>query len=133
MSEERMTDLRDIEEVGPLPIWDGVVARAIEGEHITFSVVELAPNAVVPEHRHPNEQIGMVIQGSGRFRVGDEERDVRPGSTWRVLADVPHEMHVGPEGAVVIDVFTPLRSDWRAFTPDQPRPTVWPASEARSR
>src|SRR5918999_5573798 len=122
-----MSNLRDIGEVGPLPIWEGVVARAIEGERITFSVVELAPNAVVPEHRHPNEQIGMVIQGSGRFRVGDEERDVRPGSTWRVLADVPHELTVGPEGAVVIDVFSPPRADWRGTPIAEPRPLVWPA------
>ena len=121
-----MDDLRDISEVAPLPIWEGVVARPIEGERITMAVVELAPNAHVPEHRHANEQVGIVLRGGGRFRVGDEEREVGPGSTWRILGDVPHEMYVGPEGAVVIDVFNPVREDWRSVTPEEPRPPLWP-------
>jgi quercetin dioxygenase-like cupin family protein len=121
-----MDDLRDIGEVAPLPIWEGVVARPIESERITLAVVELAPNAHVPEHRHPNEQVGIVLRGGGRFRVGDEEREVGPGSTWRILGDVPHEMYVGPDGAVVIDVFNPVREDWRSVTPDEPRPPLWP-------
>jgi hypothetical protein len=44
-----------------------------------------------------------------------------PGGTWRILGDVPHEVTVGPDGAVVIDVFSPPREDWRAF-PDRGRP-----------
>ena len=28
---------------------------------------------------------------------------------------MPHEVHTGPEGAVVIDVFAPVRADWQAL------------------
>ena len=124
-----MRTLREVHELPPLPIWEGVVARPIEGERITMAVVELEPNAVVPEHRHPNEQVGVMLQGSGTFRVGDETREIGPGGMWRILADVPHELHVGPEGAVVIDVFSPVRADWRAFQPQEPRPPLWPRGE----
>ncbi len=118
--------LRDLVELDPLAIWTGVRARRVVGERITLAIVELDANAVVPEHRHPNEQLGIVLRGGGRFRVGDEVREVRPGSTWRILADVPHEMVVGPDGAVVIDVFSPPREDWDVVPTAEPRVLVWP-------
>ena len=68
----------------------------------------------MPEHRHPNEQCGIVIRGQVRFRIGDETRSIGPGGTWRILGNEPHEVHTGPEGATVIDAFAPIRSDWEA-------------------
>jgi unsaturated pyranuronate lyase len=116
----------DVPAIGPQAIWDGVVVRAVQGERTTVGVVELEPDAHVPEHRHENEQLGMVIAGSVRFRVGDETRELGPGGTWRILANEPHEVHAGPEGAVVIDVFAPPRDDWSALEPQPPRPPRWP-------
>jgi unsaturated pyranuronate lyase len=120
-----MKSLRDIGEVRPVDIWNGVNARPIEGERITMAFVELEPNTRVPEHTHENEQVGIMLQGSGTFRVGDETMEVRPGSTWRILSNVPHSLDVGPEGAVVIDIFAPLRADWRRFEPRDPAPSTW--------
>jgi unsaturated pyranuronate lyase len=122
-----MEDLREIGDVPPRDIWDGVVARTIEGERVTMALVELQPDALVPEHTHENEQVGIMLQGSGTFRVGDETMEVRPGSTWRVLSNVPHSMDVGPEGAVVIDIFSPLRSDWHRFEARAAAPSTWRA------
>jgi quercetin dioxygenase-like cupin family protein len=125
--------LRDLADFGPLRIWDGVVARAVEGEQLTLSVVELEPNGLVPEHRHPNEQIGLLLQGSLTFRVGDESRALTPGGTWRIPENVPHEVHVGPDGAVVIDAFAPIRADWHQFEPEAPRRPLWPPSSHEER
>jgi len=55
-------------------------------------------------------------------------RTFGPGGTWRIPSNVPHEVRVGPEGAIAIDVFSPIRDDWD-FPMLAPRPTVWPASE----
>jgi quercetin dioxygenase-like cupin family protein len=119
------SNLVDLADHEPIQVWEGVIARRVQGERITLAVVELAPNAIVPEHRHPNEQNGMVIQGRVLFRCGDEERQLGPGGTWRILGDVPHSVVTGPDGAVVIDVFTPIRDDWDRFDVlDQP--PVWP-------
>ena len=113
--------------MGPQDIWDGVSVRAVHGERITLGVVELAPNAVVPEHRHENEQLGMVLSGSLTFRVGDESRELGPGETWCIRANMPHEVAAGPDGAVVLDVFAPTRDDWSAFEHQAPREPRWPA------
>jgi quercetin dioxygenase-like cupin family protein len=97
----------------PQKIWDGVAGRAIHGERITLGVIELDPSSVVPEHSHENEQLGIMLAGSVQFRVGDETRELRPGDTWSIPANTPHEVHTGPEGAVMIDVFGPVREDWK--------------------
>lgn len=111
MSDDALVDL---DRLPVLQIWSNVVARPIEGERITAAVVELDPGGVVPEHRHDNEQVGLVITGTVRFRVGEETRDLGPGGTWRIASNVPHEVVAGPEGAVVVDVFSPIREDWAA-------------------
>jgi unsaturated pyranuronate lyase len=117
----------DLAAIGPQDIWTGVVARAVHGERLTLAVVELAPNAAVPEHSHENEQLGMVLSGSLTFRVGDETRELGPGGTWCIPSNVPHEVTAGAEGAAVLDLFAPPRADWSAFEPQPPRTPVWPA------
>jgi quercetin dioxygenase-like cupin family protein len=108
-------------------IWDDVTARIVQSELLTMAIVELAPNSVVPAHRHGNEQLGFVIRGTLRFTVDGETRERAPGDSWRILADVPHQVTVGPDGAVVAEVYSPVREDWAAL-PDTPaRPPVWPA------
>jgi len=107
-------------------IWDGVHARAIHGERITLGVIELDANSVVPEHAHEPEQLGIVLAGSLRFRVGDERRELGPGETWTIPSNVPHEVEVGPDGAVVLDVFAPTRDDWREAARADAREPRWP-------
>jgi quercetin dioxygenase-like cupin family protein len=122
-----MTNLVDIETVPAIDVWgDAVRARRIEGENMTLAIVELKPNAIVPEHTHPNEQMGFVIQGSVTFTIDGETRDLGPGGTWRILSMRPHDVSVGPEGAIVVDVFSPVRSDWSRFTPMEGVRPVWP-------
>jgi quercetin dioxygenase-like cupin family protein len=108
-----MSQFNDLQALPLLEVWgDSVRARRVQGERITLAVVELAPNAIVPEHRHAAEQLGMVITGSMHFTIDGETRDLGPGGTWRILSDRPHDVQAGPDGAIVIDVFTPVRSDW---------------------
>jgi quercetin dioxygenase-like cupin family protein len=102
----------DVGSIEPLRIWDGVTGWPVHGDEVTLSVIELAPGAVVPEHSHVNEQVGVLLRGSMRFRIGDEEREVTRGATWCIRAHVPHAVHTGPDGATIAEVFAPPRTDW---------------------
>ena len=124
-----MNDLADLEHIPPIQVFTGVRVRRVQGDLVTLAVVELDPHAVVPEHRHPSEQHGMVITGQMDFRVGDERRTLGPGGTWRIRSDIPHEAHAGPEGAVVIDVFAPIRADWDDLPTLERAHPAWPARE----
>ena len=125
-----MSNLRDLADITPIQVWDGVIARRLDGEQLTLAVVELEPNALVPEHRHAAEQFGVVIEGEVHFRIENESRVLGPGGTWRILGDRPHEVRAGAEGAVVVDAFSPPRHDWddkpTAGSSDDPRPPLWP-------
>ncbi|HYI67836.1 MAG TPA: cupin domain-containing protein [Candidatus Limnocylindrales bacterium] len=123
-----MNDLADLEHIPPIQVFTGVRVRRVQGDLVTLAVVELDPHAVVPEHRHPSEQHGMVITGQMDFRIGDERRTLGPGGTWRIRSDTPHEAHAGPEGAVVIDVFAPVRADWDELPMMEPSRPVWPSA-----
>jgi quercetin dioxygenase-like cupin family protein len=121
-----MSAFAKLSEIAPLPIWDGVVSRAVQGAHITMAIVELEPNSVVPEHQHHNEQLGLVLKGSLDFTIGGEHCRVTAGDTYNIPAQVPHGVTTGPDGAVVLDVFSPVRADWARFTADAPRTPAWP-------
>ena len=108
-----MSNLVDITDAPLLALWGETVrGRRIQGERLTLAVVELAPNAVVPEHRHEAEQLGMVISGDVQFTLDGETRHLGPGGTWRILSNRPHDVTAGPDGAVVLDIFNPIRDDW---------------------
>lgn len=120
-----MSAFGDLGGIAPQRIWDQIAARSVNGERITLAVVELDPNAVVAEHSHEQEQLGIVLRGTMDFRVGDERRELGPGGTWRIPSNTPHEATAGPEGAVVIDVFAPTRDDWAALESFD-RDPLWP-------
>jgi quercetin dioxygenase-like cupin family protein len=121
-----MSAFGGIDRLEHLRIWDGVTAQAVEGERTTLAVVDLEPESSVPEHSHENEQLGVLIRGSMRFRVGEETREVGPGDTWRILGHVPHEVTAGPDGALAIECFTPARDDWAGLErlDDRPAPRL---------
>ncbi len=124
-----MNDLIDIGDAARIDLWgDAVKGRRVQGERITLAVIELGPNAVVPEHHHDAEQLGIVITGEVTFDLDGEVRRLGPGGTWRILSNRPHQVTAGPDGAVVIDVFTPVRADWDDLPTVDDAPPAWPVS-----
>jgi quercetin dioxygenase-like cupin family protein len=121
-----MSAFGDLASSEPLPIWDGLLARAVLGEQSTLAVIELDADIAVPEHSHANEQLGVVIEGSITFTIGDETKQLGPGETWRIVAHVPHSVVAGPTGAVLVESFAPRRDDWDARARLVSRPPRWP-------
>ena len=116
----------ELDSLRPQRIWEGITGRTIHGERVTLSLIELEPGAVVPEHAHENEQVGLLLDGSVTFTIGGETRDLRRGATWRILAHVPHAVVVGSDGALIVEVFSPIRDDWHALETQEPRPARLP-------
>ena len=127
-----MSAFADLPEIAPHAIWDGLTGRVVEGERVTFAVIELEPDCVVPEHSHENEQLGVLVRGSVTFRIGDEVRELGPGATWRIPGGVPHDVQTGPDGAIVIEAFAPARADWAGLERLEPSAPLWPASGAQA-
>jgi quercetin dioxygenase-like cupin family protein len=121
------SNLRDITDVPALDVWgDTVQARVIVGRNASLAVVELAPGAIVPEHRHEHEQLGLCIRGSITFTIDGERRELGPGGTWRITSNLPHDAVAGPDGASVVDIFSPVRADWDSLPKSAPGRPRWP-------
>jgi quercetin dioxygenase-like cupin family protein len=96
----------------PRRIWDGAVVRPLHGERITVGIIEFEPLAHVPEHRHDNEQLGLVLEGSITMVIDGDRRELHAGDLYLVRGGVPHSGEAGPAGATVADAFSPVRVDW---------------------
>lgn len=126
-----MTNLVGIGDLVVLDVWgETVQARVVTGANASLAVIELAPGAVVPGHQHAHEQLGICLEGSITFTVGLERRELGPGGTWRIPSNLEHDAVAGPDGAVVIDVFAPVRADWGALPRSAPGRARWPRNDA---
>jgi quercetin dioxygenase-like cupin family protein len=94
-----MSAFDDLHSIPPQLLADGYLARAVHGKELTLAVVEIVPGAELPEHRHVNEQFGIVIEGSVTLRIGDETRTVEPGGIWKIPSQTPHTVTGGDAGA----------------------------------
>jgi quercetin dioxygenase-like cupin family protein len=94
-------------------IFPGVELRSASGENLMISVVNLEPGSVVPDHSHPHEQMGYLISGHLEFTIGGQTRLLGPGDQWRIPGGVAHRVVAVGGPAVAIDVFHPVREDYR--------------------
>ena len=110
---------------GDVTILLRVPAEATGGAFSFFE--EVPPLVDTPLHVHEHEdELFYVLEGEHVFRVGDEERLLGPGGTWRILGGVPHTAQAGPDGAVVVDTFAPVRADWDVLDVLAPTAPRWP-------
>jgi quercetin dioxygenase-like cupin family protein len=91
----------------------GVDTRIFVGDNVMLSVVRIAPNAVGDVHSHPNEQWGVLLEGAATRIQGGEEVAVSKGDFWHTPGGVPHGIRASAEGAIVLDIFSPPREEYR--------------------
>lgn len=94
-------------------IFPGVEILTTSGTGLMFSVVTLEPNSVVLLHSHPHEQMGILISGRLEFTIGGITKIVGPGDIWRIPSGVPHKVVTLEAKSVALDVFHPIREDYR--------------------
>ena len=91
----------------------GLTTRIHPGEQAMLSVVSIAPGAEGTMHSHPEEQWGIMLEGSGMRTQDGAEIPVAAGDFWRTPGGVVHGLRAGPEGCKVVDIFAPPRDAYR--------------------
>lgn len=94
-------------------IYPGVEISTWWGEKLMLSLVEIQPHAVVEEHQHPHEQMGMVLEGQAIFIIDDTERILKPGDRYRIPGNVRHKVIALDEPFKALDVFSPPREEYK--------------------
>jgi len=91
-----------------------------------MAVVDVDADMQVPEHSHDNEQLGFVLRGEITMTIAGEARTLAVGETYSIPSNTPHSAATGPDGATVVDIFAPVRSDWEQVERLSPEPGLWP-------
>jgi unsaturated pyranuronate lyase len=94
-------------------IFPGVDIYTTCGEQMMISLVEMQPHAVVEEHSHPHEQMGLMLEGEVDFTIGGHKQRVGAGGMWRIPGGVLHKVVALDKPVRAIDVFHPPREDYR--------------------
>ncbi len=89
----------------------GVELRIITDAKMSMAFFRLKPGAAIPEHTHPHEQMGTVLQGAIEVTIGAEKQIAAQGAAYHVLSDQPHSARCLDKPAQVLEVFSPPRED----------------------
>jgi unsaturated pyranuronate lyase len=101
------------EDVRPFSLAEGVSGRPLFGEGAMLNLIEFEPGAVVPLHSHEHEQLGIVLRGMQALVVDGVAHELGPMEGYVLPGGVPHSAYCGPEGSTVLDIFRPVREDYR--------------------
>jgi quercetin dioxygenase-like cupin family protein len=103
----------DIETLKSHELVAGIQARTAWGEQMLCSIVDLQPGSVLPLHSHPHEQAGIVLEGELEMTIAGETRLLQRGALYIIPGDVEHSARVGERAARVLDVFSPVREEYK--------------------
>ena len=87
--------------------------QLIWGDRVMMAIITTPANQPAgPPHKHPNEQVGVVMEGEVTVIIGDETRTLKPGDAYVAPANVPHGRASVPESPIkMLEIFSPPRED----------------------
>lgn len=92
---------------------EGITTRIFPGDQAMLSVVRIAPHSTGAPHSHPQEQWGVLLEGACVRIQGGAEVAMKAGDFWRTPGGVEHTIIAGSDGAVILDVFSPPRGEYK--------------------
>jgi quercetin dioxygenase-like cupin family protein len=91
----------------------GVRMQPLFGDGAMLNLLQFEPNATVAPHSHPHEQLGLVLEGELVLTVAGVKHHLRADDGYQIPSEVEHAASAGPHGCRVLDVFQPVREDYR--------------------
>ena len=83
-----------------------------DGEAATLGLGHMMPEDFQVPHKHPNEQMGFVLEGECELFVDGVKHVVKAGDTYHISPNCEHSWHtIGKECFSYVDFFTPKRAD----------------------
>ncbi len=104
-------DITNWNDLKMIPMFDLVTRKSYSGKNITLARVDLGKGSTVPGHRHDNEQMTVVLRGKVIFTGEKEAKTATSGDIVHTPSGAYHAVSA-LEDSVVLDIFSPSRSDW---------------------
>jgi quercetin dioxygenase-like cupin family protein len=106
-------------EVPPFSPAPGIQIQPVIGDSLMTCWITMEPGAVVAEHSHVNEQLGVVVEGSVTLSAAGETRELVAGDAYVMPSDLAHSAVAGADGVLLVETFVPVREEyakaWRAI------------------
>ena len=94
-------------------VLEGITLRAVSGNKTMMTFFEFEPNAVIPSHKHPHEQITYVIEGEMEFTVEGKTRGLKKGDGVVIYSNQEHSARILDKPTKAVDAWYPVREDYR--------------------
>ena len=98
-----------------IDIVPGIRRRTItHGASMYQMMAKLEAGSIMPEHKHPQEQIVHILEGKMRLIVAGVPHELTRGQSYYLASNVPHGVET-IEDTMVLDTFSPPRDDYLAL------------------
>ena len=104
--------LFEFENVPEKEIIPGYHGKFVHTDNNTFALWRIEKGAVMPEHSHPHEQSGMVLEGEFEMMVDGDTMRLSLGKMITIPGDVPHS-GLAITDCRILDTFYPVREEYR--------------------
>ena len=90
----------------------GARMRSAHLEKTMLTYFELDPGTVVPTHKHPHEQITLILEGEMEFTLAGETRILKRGDGATVPPNAEHKAVILSNPVKAVDAWYPVREDY---------------------
>lgn len=106
--------MQPIRSLPPKELAPGLTGYYAHGTNMTLGLVEIKAGSNLPIHSHPHEQITYILEGQLDMTIGGNPCTLTAGMYYVIPSNLPHGA-VAPVDCKVIDVFNPVREDYRSL------------------
>lgn len=99
-------------EIAEKQLVPGILGRYMHGTGTTFGRVTIEAGTEMPLHHHPHEQVTCILEGRLAMEIGGESCILSEGHIRVIPSHTPHSAKALTD-VVLIDVFTPVREEYR--------------------
>lgn len=93
-------------------ILDGIYIKTlVYGKETLMAKFLLREGAILPEHNHPYEQTGYLVEGNIILYIDGKKHEMNKNDSWCIPKNVLHKVEVIEE-SVVLEIFSPTRKDY---------------------
>jgi quercetin dioxygenase-like cupin family protein len=98
-----------------IDIVPGIRRRTItSGASMYQMIAQLDAGSLMPEHKHPQEQIVHILEGRMKLIVSGVPHELKGGESFYLASNVPHGVETIVD-TMVLDTFSPPRDDYLAL------------------
>lgn len=108
-----MTQVVDLAGTQGHELAPGIRMRPLFGAGAMLNLLEFEPHSSVPPHSHPHEQLGLLLEGALVLAIDGVQHRLAPGNAYQIPGGIEHAAWTEEEGCRVLDVFQPVREDYR--------------------